>query len=189
MENTAAVLLPDLMRFRKYVDKDAFPSLPWKQDRLSEQVSAASKSRWISWWLVICRRHWPSPHGSSLRIMAPSCSLLQTNSRIETQTPPRPHFKHIVSPYKLCESKRTYTLRISKLEVPRLLLFFQILINWWFVVVFEKQQQQQHTIHPWTSPSIQSAWVYLILFKVKLISIPGGNFLFNEQKRISSASG
>lgn len=52
VENTAAVLLPDLMRFRKYVDKDAFPWLPWKQDRRSEQVSAASKSRWISWWLV-----------------------------------------------------------------------------------------------------------------------------------------
>ena len=45
MENTAAVLLPDLMRFPKYVDKDPFPWLPWKQDRHSEQVSAASKSR------------------------------------------------------------------------------------------------------------------------------------------------
>lgn len=32
MANTAAVLLPDLMRFRKRVDKDAFPRSPWKQD-------------------------------------------------------------------------------------------------------------------------------------------------------------
>lgn len=137
VENTAAVLLPDLMRFRNYVDKDAFPWLPWKQDRRLERVSAASKSRWISWWLVIWGRRWPHQGGSSVHVISPSCSFLQTNSETETQTPPRRFPEHTVLPYKLCESEGTYTLRITKLEMPRVLLFFQILINWRSVVLSE----------------------------------------------------
>lgn len=143
MENTAAVLLPDLMRFRKYVDKDAFPRLPWKQDRRSEQVSAASKSRWISWWLVIWGRWWPSGGGSSSHGISPSCPFLRTNSRTETPTPPWLFFsEHIVLPCKFCESRRTYTLSTTKLEMPRVLLFFQILINWWCFYLKRNKQLQ-----------------------------------------------
>lgn len=87
--------------------------------------------------LIIWGRRWPHRGGSSVHVISPSCSFLQTNSETETQTPPQHFPEHTVLPYKLCESEGTYTLRITKLEMPRVLLFFQILINWRSVVLSE----------------------------------------------------
>lgn len=50
--------------------------------------------------------------------------------------------EHIVLPCKFCESRRTYTLSTTKLEMPRVLLFFQILINWWCFYLKRNKQLQ-----------------------------------------------
>lgn len=71
-------------------------------------------------------RRWPSRGGSSVRIISPSCSFLQTNSRTETQTPPGLFSGHTVLPHS--ESKRTYTSRISKLEMPEYFCSFRSLL-------------------------------------------------------------
>lgn len=169
-ENTAAVLRPDLMRFRKRVGKDAVPSLPWKQDGLQSR----------------CQQHRhqdesaddsSSGGGTDQATVAPVCtssSLLRTKSRTETQTPPRPHWEHTVLPYKLCESKRTETWSISQLlqEMWRVPLFFQILMNWWSVVLFEKKQITHDS--PLHLPSFNVGLFDFIQSHTHL----GGNFLF-----------
>lgn len=146
MENTAAVLLPDLMSLWKHGDEDAVPWLPWKQ-RCSEQVSAASKSRGISWWLVI----W---EGGNHALVA---SVL--DSRCSSRTNPilsRIYSEHIVLPCKLCQP-RGFTFEYFKIRSLKCFCSFrsQLIGDLLFCI----KRKKQYTINPVPPPSNLGEWL------------------------------
>lgn len=150
MENTAAVLLPDLMKFRNYVDKDAFHGYHGNRTGAWSKCQQHPKSRWISWWLVIwgavTTPGWLQCARNLALLFLPSDKLWDR----ETQTPPRKRFpEHTVLPYKLCESEGTYTLRITRLEMPRSTSVLSD-PNWWAICCFiwDEINNHPHTSFP-----------------------------------------
>lgn len=140
MVNTAAVLLPDLMRFWKHGDEDAVPWLPWKQ-RCSAQVSAASKSKGISWWLVI----WGGVDHALAAAVLDSCCSSRTDLTLS-----RIYSEHIVLPYKLCQP-RGFTFEDFKIRsLKRFCSFRYQLIG---DLLFCIKRKKQYTINPAPPPS------------------------------------
>lgn len=157
MENTAAVLLPDLMRFWKHGDEDTVPWLPWKQ-RCLEQVSAASKPRGISWWLVI----WGGVDHALVATVLDICCSSGTD-----QTLSRIYFEHIVLPYKLCQP-RGFTFDDFKIRSLKHFCSFktQLIGDLLFCIKGKKQ----YTINPVPPPSNLGEWLTLLQLATKYLT-------------------